>query len=224
MATIGSIESGVQNRLEELPQGGFWDLQNELRPLIVEAMFAATLITGDQQIKPNVVFTIPQGSATPPLFAPLAMPADALALLRVDGAQGVTIDKCFVWDLDRSFPGWETQTGPQAQYWFPFGLTQFGIYPSLTAPQQVRLTYIQNPVPTARPYTGNEVIPLQSEFLQSLEDYASSFASLKEGGPEFDQAQIRLQRFLRQMQELSNFAYRRGSLRFSRLECVESKI
>lgn len=219
--TVSDVATRITDRLEDL--NTFWSLKGEIFPLLVEAMMAATLITGDPQIRATSVTTIPWNIA-PTGFTPLPMPADALALLRVDGAGGLSIDKCLVWDLDRHYPGWEVQIGPQAQYWFPFGLTQFGIYPSLTQSQQVLLTYIQTPVTVNRPYTGNEAIPFASEFVEAFEGYASAMASFKEGSPEFDQAQQRLQVFLSRMEELSNFAYRRGSLRFSRSMGVQSRI
>lgn len=214
MATISSIELGVQNRLEETADdvGIFWQVQPELRPLIVEAMNMATLITGEPQIYATAVTTIPSSTS----FAPLPMPAGALAITRVDGPGSLGVDKCYVQDLDCFFPGWEVATGPAPQYWFPFGLSQFGIYPNLTASAQVLISYVGFPVTTARPYTGAEVIPFQNEYLDSFQDFATAMAIFKEGAPEFDQAVLVLNRFLAKMEELSNFAYRKGSLRFSR--------
>jgi hypothetical protein len=116
----------------------------------------------------------------------LDMPSDALALLRVDGANGISFDKMFVWDLDRHYPGWELESGPQAKAWFPFGLRQFGIYPNLTAPQQVVLTYIAFPVASARPYNGTETVPFQAEYADGFEDYAAAMARLKEANIELD--------------------------------------
>ena len=222
MTTTASIQSRVQDRLEENP-AAFWNVTAEILPYVVEGMNAACLITGDPQIRANVIYNIP-ANANPVGFVPLSMPADALALLRVDGGGGVTIDKVFVWDLDRHFPGWETVAGTQIQYWFPFGLTGWGVYPVPSAGQQVILSYIQFPVSTARPYTGAEVIPFQDEYDQAFEDYAAAIARLKEGGAEFDQATILMQRFLTQMEALSNFAYRKGSLRFTASAGAQSRV
>lgn len=214
MATISNIETEVQQRLDEAADdvGIFWNVQNELRPLIVEAMNVATLITGDPQFYATSVTTIPSST----YFSPLNMPAGALAILRVDGPGGLAVNKTYVQDLDNLVPGWEVSTGDTPQLWFPFGLSRFGIYPNLPAPAQVLVSYIGIPVTDSRPYTGNEVIPFQPEYIDAFADYAAAMARFKEGDPEFQQAVQVLNRFLSKMEELSNFAYRKGSLRFSR--------
>jgi hypothetical protein len=133
----------------------------------------------------------------------------------VDSA-GTTIDKTYVQDLDCFTPGWEVFTGPVPRYFFPFGLGQFGIFPNLTAPVEVVLSYVQYPVITPRPYTGAEVIPFQQEYLDGFSDWASGIARYKEAGLEFKEAIEVLNRALGQFESLSEFAYRKGSLRFSR--------
>ena len=110
------------------------------------------------------------------------------------------------------------------QYFFPFGLTQWGCYPNLTSPAQVLVSYIGFPVTTARPYTGAEPVPFQGEYLDAFSDWASGIASFKEGDPEFQEAISRLNRFLSKMESLSEFSYRKGSLRFSRGVGVTSNI
>jgi hypothetical protein len=211
MATISSLASGVTNRLEEGPVPVFWQLQPELYPLIVEAMNLACLITGEPQFQATATFTIPASTS----FAPIALPAGALALLRVDSA-GTTIDKTYVQDLDCFTPGWEVFTGPTPHYWFPFGLGQFGIHPNLTAPVEVILSYVQYPVITPRPYTGAEVVPFQQEYWDGMTDWAAGASRFKEAGQEFQEAIAVLNRALGQFESLSEFAYRKGSLRFSR--------
>jgi hypothetical protein len=222
LSTISNIETLVQQRLEENPDdvGVFWLVQPELRPLIVEAMNLATLITGDPQITLNTTTTI--GTST--VFTPNEMPAGALALLRVT-YQGVPLQKVFVQDLDRHYPGWETVT-PAAvpRFWFPIGLTQFGIYPNLSISANVGLSYIGLPVTVYRPYTGAEAVPFQDEYREAFEDYAAAIARFKEGGMEWDEAVPVLNRFLSKMEEMSNFAYRRGSLRFSRATGAMSNV
>lgn len=210
---ISTIAQAVQFRLEETPDdiGMFWQVAPELRPLIVEAMNIATLITGEPQFRASSVFTIPASTS----FTPIALPAGALALLRMDSS-GTTIDKTYVQDLDNFSPGWEVVTGPVPQYWMPFGLGQFGVSPCLTAPAQVILSYVQFPVLTPRPYTGSEPIPFQQEYWDGLSDWAAGIARFKEGGQEFQEATAVLNRALGQFEQLSEFAYRRNSLRFSR--------
>ena len=221
MATISTILGGVDNRLEETPGAAiFWQDQLELSPLVVEAMNLATLITGEPEAYASVVTTIPASTS----FTPITMPAGALAITRIDGPGSLGVDKSYVQDLDYFYPGWEVATGDTPQYWFPFGLSKFGIYPCLTAPVQVLVSYIAFPVATPRPYTGSESIPFQNEYLDSFQDYAASMATFKEGSPEFDEAMPVLNRFMSKMEELSSFGYRKGSLRFTRGVGVTSNI
>jgi hypothetical protein len=212
MATISTLEAGLANRLEETPGATiFWDSANELRPLLVEAFNLATLITGEPQVYVTSTTTIAASTS----FAPIAMPAGALAITRID-CNGLPVEKSYVQDLDCFYPGWEVMTGPLPRYWMPFGLTQFGIFPNLASPVPVSISYVGFPVTTLRPYTGSEPIPFQSEYLDSFQDWAAAMATYKEGSPEFDEAMAVLNRFLAKMESLSDFAYRKGSLRFSR--------
>jgi hypothetical protein len=221
MATIRNLEGNVASRLEETPEATvFWSNQNEIRPAIVEAMMLATLITGEPQVRGSAPYTIPAST----IFTPLAMPSDAIALLRVEGPNSLPIQKCWIWDLDRQMPGWDVMTGEAPAYWVPFGLSQFGIVPCLTAPAQVILSYVQTPVLTPPPYTGNEPIPLQAEYLDSLEDIAEVVLRYKEGLPEFNQSFTTLNRALATFEQLSRFAYRKNSLRFTRAGGASSAI
>lgn len=254
MATISNLEENVQSRLEEdistavgygsggygsggyggstsAGDGVFWSVQNEIRPALVEAMFEATLITGEPQVRSKVIYTVPAatggyggggyggggyGEGEGPIFTPLAMPSDAIAILRVEGPGGLPVRKLWIWDLDKHYPGWETSVGDEPLYWVPFGLTQWGIVPNLTSPVQVILDYVQIPVNAPRPYTGAEPVPFQEEYQDAFEDYAQHVCQLKEAGAEFEQSFGAYNRFLAKMSELSNFAYRKNSLRFTR--------
>lgn len=220
MATIADIEHKVLDRLEESGDGVFWSLQDEIRVAIVECLNEATLITGEPQVRATSVFTLPSSTS----FSPIALPSDGLALLRIEGAGGLPIERLWVSDLDRHYPGWETQPGDEPLYWFPFGIGQFGIYPCLTAPAQVVLNYVQVPVNSPRPYTGLEVIPLQQEFIDGIEDGASHIPSIKEAGAEMAQSMQRYTRFVAKMSELANFAYRTNSLRFTKSGGAQSAI
>lgn len=214
MATISDLELRVQSRLEEATDdtGVFWDMQNEIRTAIVEAMNLATIVTGDPQVRASTTYDV----AASTVFTPLAMPSDALALLRVEGPGGLPMHKAWIWDLDRHLPGWEVATGDTPQFWFPFGLSQFGIYPCLTAPAKVVLSYVQMPVTTPPPYSGSETVPFQAEYFTGLEDYAEVVARFKEANPEFQQSFPVLNRSLAYLERMSSFAYRKGSLRFTR--------
>lgn len=218
--TMSYIAQRIQDRLEEPSGPGiFWNLGDEIYPFLVEAMNEATLITGEPQVRATSVTTIPVST----VFTPLAMPSDGIAMLRIEGPNG-PLKKCWIWDLDKQYPGWEIQTGDSPRYWFPFGLTQYGIYPCLTEPAEVIQSYVATPVTAARPYTGKELVPFQLEFLEGIEDSAAHAARLKEGGADFDQSMPEYQNFLNIMRELSAFAWRKDSLRFTRAVGTQSAI
>lgn len=223
MATISQLETDVQNQLDEMADdlGIFWNVANEIRPALVEAFNEATLITGEPQFRAATsLFTIPPST----VFTPLALPADAVALLRVEGAGSLAVQKYSVWDLDRHFPGWELATGPNPLAWIPFGLGQFGIYPNLTAPAEVILSYVQMPVPSAPPWDGTQVVPFQAEYFDGFKDAAQHYLQLKEGDPEFTQSFGPYNRFLASCERMSNFAWRKNSLRFTRSGGASSAI
>jgi len=113
-------------------------------------------------------------------------------------------------------PGWENDVGDEIQHWFPIGLTQFGIHPQLTGPVNVFISGVVEPVPSPRPYTGEEFVDFQEEMREAFVDYAAHIAALKEGTKEFVDSIKVYNRFLSRMQELTKFAVRKGSLRFTR--------
>ena len=209
MSSINTLATAVLGRIEEANPPVFWNLQGEIYDFCVEAMNEATMITGEPEIRQLSSFTL---AANTTLFT---VPAPLVALLRVQAPNWV--EKTTLWDLDRLTPGWESDVGAVPDYWFPYGLTQFGIHPQLTQSLQVFLTGIALPIPTGAPYTGSELIPFQPEYNDGFEDYAAHICTLKEGGKEF-QASLKVYgRFLDAMTQLGNFAYRKGSLRFSRI-------
>lgn len=172
-------------------------------------MNEAALITGEPEVaQTTTLFTL---AANTTLFT---VPPAFIALLRIQTPNW--LPKTSLWDLDRQTPGWESDYGPVPDSWFPYGLTQFGIHPQLSQSVQVFLTGILLPVSSARPYTGAEVVPYQEEYFDGLEDYAAHICALKEGGEEFKSSAKLYDRFLATMTELSNFSYRKGSLRFTR--------
>jgi len=83
---MSDLQQRVLDRLEDT--GIFWNLQDELRPLIVESMNAATLITGEPQFRASsTLFTIP-ANPNPTGFVPLVLPVDAVVAEGLDSAQG----------------------------------------------------------------------------------------------------------------------------------------
>jgi hypothetical protein len=227
MPTLSDIALRVQNKLEE-PAGGnppvtgnFWDYQREVFPAVVEASNEANLIAG-------TVIAAYQAYIIPPNTTYLSMPKNALALMRVVGLNRVK--KYDVFQLDNLRRGWENETGEVIEGWFSMGFTQWGVFPRLTVEQRVVLTYIAYPVAEARPYSGNEVLPFQDEYYQSIENYAAHILRMKEAGQEFEISQQMYQEFLSSMQSLSRLQARRDNLVFAktmgatlRTNIVESK-
>jgi hypothetical protein len=77
-------------------------------------------------------------------------------------------------------------------------------------------------VPTAP--TGLSTLDYQPEFQEGIIDYAAHILQAKEGGEEFMQSAKLYDRFLAKMTELSNFSYRKDSLRFTRTMGVPARI
>lgn len=209
--TISSLARSVQSRLEEEPQGPpgiFWNYQNEVLPAVVEAMNEASLLTGVVQTVQTAPITVPVNTTW------LSLPKNAIALIRVTGP--VYLRKTSVFALDKLNRTWQNDTGTALKAWFPVGVTNWGVYPQLTAEQQVMVTYLAYPVTVAPPYTGNETVPFQAEFHESLEQYAAHVLRLKEAGQDFEGSMGIYQAFLATMQTLDMFETRHDSLVFTK--------
>jgi hypothetical protein len=208
MPILSDIATRVFNRLEENPASPeFWTTQ-EIYDIIIEGMNEAALLTGEpQQRNSPSALTLNQTFQT--------MPAGSLALLRVEDQNSKPVPKTSVWDLDTDA---SLSALGVVRYWFPFGLTAWGVYPKMTSPSplNVTLSFLAWPVTASRPYAGSENVPYQQEFINAFEQYGAHVARLKEGGPDFDASTQLYQDFLSLMQELSSFAERKDVLRFTR--------
>jgi hypothetical protein len=219
LSLISDIEAGVLTRLEEPASPVFWDLTNELRMLVVEGMFEACILTGEVQVKQT---STPFSLAANTTF--FNVPAGVFSIIRME-VGGQPVRKVSMWDLDLDRNNWQQDTKLAAPTeWFPLGLNLFGIRPQLTAPVNATLTVVQYPVTAAPPYTGAEAVPFQSEFNIGLEMYAGHRARLKEGGAEMDSGMFLYEGFLSSMAELSLFALRKDSLRFSKTVGTEARV
>lgn len=216
MAILSQLVTQVLQRLEEDPANPvFWSIF-EVENAVVEAMNEAALITGVVQTVQTATLTLPADATW------ISMPENAICLLRIVGANAV--QKTEVFALDKLHPGWQTEGGSSANppvltitNWFPVGLDKFGIYPMLSADQQVKVTYLSYPMQTApAEYTGNETIPFQQEYIESLTQYAAHVLRLKESGQEFQESQQVYQEFLATMRRLSAFVARHDSLVFTK--------
>lgn len=339
--TLGNLAKLTQLRLEENPLGSnpssqFWDFNNELMPLVVEALNLATLISGDPQLVLTGTSLLPNQTLQP-------MPPGLVAITRVEVAPGPGLPsskplrKTTVWTLDRMTPGWQrfvppaaltlsevsggqipsttyyayatyafpNQEGPISpvasftssgstllqvasparssgaigwnlyldrslvqfgppqptgnpvrintavlpfdtpftmpiggisfvgvsaprsqfpRYWFPVGMTQWGITPQVSAATPITVAGIALPVPVARPYTGAETIMMQEEYADAVADCAAIWARLKEGTEDFFGGMQLFDDFMGKMAELSKFSIRKSQLLFSRALGAEVKL
>lgn len=215
MSVISDLEGLVLDRLEENRASPiFWDVRREIRVFLVEAMNEAALISGEPEIRfansPSTPLILPANQTVIDFTGSIPI----FGMMRLESSGQVK--KTTVWDLDRFLPGWESDVGNLPDYWFPIGLTQFGIHPQLNDPVSVIVSGISQPVPTPRPYAGTENVDYQEEFRDAFVDYAEHIAGLKEGTKEFVDSIKVYDRFIAKMQELSKFASRKEVLRFSR--------
>lgn len=209
MTTTNTLALTVQQRLEEPAGPGiFWSYENEILPAVVEAMNEASLLTGVVQTVQTAPITVPINTNF------LTLPKNAIALIRV--LAPAYLRKTSIFALDNLNRSWEADKGTLLQAWFPMGVTKWGVYPQLTAEQQVMVTYLAYPVPAGPPYTGNETIPFQTEFHESLEQYAAHVLRLKEAGQDFEGSQGIYQDFLATMKTLDAFETRHDSLVFTK--------
>ena len=207
--TLSTIEPRVLQRLEEV-SATWWSTQDELYPFLVEAEWETALITGYPEVAQNVTIALTQNQTVQ------TAPSAAIALISLRDANGNPLYKTTPWDLDRMYPGWEAAAAVAAPtYWFPIGLTRFGIYPKVSGGYTVSAAYIANPVTTARPYTGAEVIPYLVEYQEGLVEYAAHTARMKAATVEYVNSFPAYNRFLSVAAQLSKYATRIGNLRFS---------
>ena len=209
MSTVADIAAETLRRLEEDPSAPlFWDLANESFQAVVEGMNELCLVSGEPEIKQVSLFTL---AANTRFFT---IPSGGIVLQRLEGPG--FIRKTNVFELDALNRSWLVETGANLKRWFPFGIGQFGIYPKLTAPVDVSLSYIRIPVTTEPPYTGAEAVPFREEYREALIDYAEHVLRLKEGGQDFTDSMPAYDRFLARAGELSKYGQRLGKLKFTR--------
>lgn len=211
---LGRIEEAMPSATPPGPV--FWSLIGEVYPDMVYGMFEAAMITGVVQ-QSNVAVTLAADTTYFRLQAPTittGVPVGVLAAIRMRAPY--SIRKVTLAGLDKMTPNWQQATpGTQIQSWFPLGVSAFGIYPQLTAESQVVMDFIVSPVNEARPYTGNETLPFQTEFNDAFSQYGAAMLRCKEGGAEAEEAETVLREYLKGMKALSAFQGRLDSLVFS---------
>jgi hypothetical protein len=208
---LNDLLDDVLGRVEENPPDAdyfpgptFWNLVGEVWPKMVDAMFESNLITGTVQANNQLVtiaadttyFTLPKGA-----FGPLRLKAP------------YSIRKTSLAALDQMVPDWQQQSpGTQIRAWFPLGVSGFGVFPQMIAETSVVMDWIVSPVNEARPYTGNETIPFQTEFADLVAMYAAASLRMKEGGSEAEGAATVLNEYLGKVKVLSLFQGRLDAL------------
>lgn len=231
--TLNSQLEDVLSRLEENVEAGapiFWNLTGEIYPAMVDGLFEAALVSGVVQLNNQQVtlaadttyFSL-QGSGEGygqggygegGYGGAVSVPQGIIAPLRMKAPYPVR--KTSLESLDAMRPSWQTEApGTKIKAWFPLGVSGFGIYPQLTQGQNVVMDFLYSPVNAPRPYTGNETIPLQQEFVDILSKYAAAILRCKEGSAEADEAGTVFQEYMDKLKSLSLFQNRLDDVVFS---------
>jgi hypothetical protein len=227
LLTLSNLLPDVLGRVEEAlptatPAGPvFWSLTGEVYPAMVDGIFEASLITGVVQLS-GVSVTLAANTTWFPLQAcvsglgslPAGIVAGIVAPLRMKAPYGIR--KSSLKSVDDMNPGWQQMApGTQVLGWGPLGVSGFFIYPQLVAESSVVMDFLYSPINTSRPYTGNETIPLQTEFTDLLSKYAAAQLRSKEAGQEAEEAATVFEEYLADTKQLSLFQQRIDSLVFS---------
>lgn len=220
LLTLSNLLPDVLGRIEEANPPTFWSLTGEVYPAMVDGIFEASLISGVVQLvsvqlnlAANTTYFSLQASGGG-LYTSVGVPQGIVAPLRLKAPYAVR--KSSLKGLDDMYPAWQQAApGTQIVSWFPLGVSGFGIYPQLVAESSVVMDFLQCPINQPRPLTGNETIPLQSEFSDLLSKYAAAQLRSKEGGAEAEEADTVFQEYLAETRDLSLFQNRIDSLVYS---------
>lgn len=212
MATLSTLEPYLANRLEEDPGDPiFWDEETEFFSYLMEAACDATLLVA----RPDQTVSVPF-SIVPNQWMQV-VPSGIFAITNLQGPSS-EIWKCRLQDLDYgliSGPDWEEDIADTVRYWFPLGLGNFGVWPSVAQSQTVLLTGIASPITGIWPYGGSQAIPFHDEFFVALEKYAACCARLKEGGNEAEEGYKLYQEYLANMKQMTSQENRRDPFIFN---------
>ena len=199
MATVtrGQLRTNVLTRL-----GGnnefFTD--EEIWRAIDDSIRAINLYTGFiQQTTTHTNFTVSGQSV-------YDVPSGYLFLTKME-YDGRVLDKTSLHRLSNAFPSWPKDTasnsGLPVARWAPLGLTKIAIHPApSTSNLTIKLSGVVDQTALASDIT---TIPLPDEFAGMIEDLASVYLQLKQGGQVFRQSAVLYEAFLRRMKELKRF-------------------
>lgn len=218
-STLEQLAQRVLQRLEEDPDSPvFWSKAGEVYPALNEAMCEAVLISGEPEVRAGTALQLDEDQ---PFYQ---NPPEAVAVIRLETPDGGVIRRVTIAELDKMDPNWQQTRGTKVKYWFPFGMTRFGVYPRLSVPVQVVPTYIALPITDPRPWDGTQSSLFQQEFEQGLTAGAASVLRVKEAGLEFQEGLADYDFFLKTMQGLSRFGLHKAALRFTRRGGIPAKV
>jgi hypothetical protein len=151
------------------------------------------------------------------------VPVGIVAPLRMKFPYGIR--KTSLSSLDQMVPGWQSiPPGDRIIGWGPLGVSGFFIFPQLLAESTVVMDFLMCPINSPRPLTGNETIPLQSEFSDILSKYAAAYLRCKESGVESEESAVVFSDYLDEVKALSIFQNRLDSLNLSSAYGARSQV
>lgn len=211
MATLSTLEPYLANRLEEEPGNPiFWDEETEFFSSIQEAQCDLMLLVGRPDLTVSVPFTIQPNTWLQ------TVPKGIFAITNIQGPSS-EVWKVTLEDMDYglvSGPDWEEDIADTVQKWWPLGLGQFGVWPSVAQEQTVLITGIASPITGIWPYSGSEDVIFHDEFFVALEKYAAAYCRLKEGGQEQEEGQKLYQEYLQNAARMTAIENRRDPFVF----------
>lgn len=214
-ATLSTLASYVQNRLEELPTGTpgtMWSFQFEILSALAEAQNDLMLLVG----RPTQV--VSQSFTLAPNTVWQAVPEGIFAITDIQGYNS-PLYKINLWDLDYTQSSWGSDWTQDvdvvAKRWAPIAFNLFAIHPAVSVEQTVNITAIQYPQTDVWPYTGTEPIVFSDEFFVALEQYATAYCRLKELGGEAQEGLALFQQYMNMARRLSEISDLRDPLLFS---------
>jgi hypothetical protein len=217
MPTVNNLVPQVQSRLEEaagpLGDGELWSIQFEIRTALIEAMSDLMLLVGRPTQEVMQPFTLVPNTCFQTL------PPGVLLLTNIYGLGG-DIRCVSLHDMDyiqSSWSGaWSNDTSPNGpSRWFPLGFNLFGVHPAATVPTTVNLTGLRYVTTDAYPYPGTEPLIFHDELEAALEQYATAYCKLKEGGPEAQSGMQLYKEYLAAAKRATEIADRMDSVIFS---------
>ena len=212
---ISTLAYRVEDRIEETEGSPvFWSKQFEVYSALAEACNDLMLLVG----RPTQ--TVQQAFTLVPNTCWQTIPQGVFVITDIFGAFG-RLRKVDLHGMDytqSSWSGaWENDTDPVngPRRWFPLGLNMFGIHPAATDAIQLTITGIAYPFTSTWPYQGTETAPFSDEFFVALEEYASAYLRLKEGGKEFEESMSLYGSYLKLAQRMSAIQDRRDPQLFA---------